>query len=29
LLGDQILDAGEIIEVEPPRRLVIRWHRRN
>ena len=25
LLGDQILDAGEIIEVEPPRRLVIRW----
>ena len=22
---DQIFDAGEIVEVEPPRRLVIRW----
>ena len=25
--GDgQIMDAGEIVEAEPPRRLVIRWH---
>ena len=23
--GGQILDAGEIVEAEPPRRLVIRW----
>src|SRR5437879_13919841 len=22
----QISDAGEIVEAEPPRRLVIRWH---
>ncbi|HEV8261711.1 MAG TPA: SRPBCC family protein [Burkholderiales bacterium] len=22
----QVLDAGEIVEAEPPRRLVIRWH---
>ena len=28
--GDgQILDAGEIVEVEPPRRLVIRWQNQN
>ncbi len=28
--GDgQITDAGEIIEAEPPRRLVIRWQHRN
>jgi len=28
--GDgQILDAGEIVEAEPPRRLVIRWQHRN
>jgi uncharacterized protein YndB with AHSA1/START domain len=28
--GDgRILDAGEIVEAEPPRRLVIRWHHRN
>ena len=25
----QILDAGEIIEAEPPRRLVIRWQHQN
>ncbi len=25
----QILDAGEIIEADPPRRLVIRWHHQN
>jgi len=25
----QILDAGEIIEAEPPRRLVIRWRHQN
>src|SRR5690242_9101032 len=24
-----ILDAGEIIEADPPRRLVIRWHNQN
>src|SRR5215467_13954687 len=23
--GDQILDAGEIVEADPPRRLVLRW----
>ena len=29
LSGDgQILDAGEIVEAEPPRRLVIRWQNR-
>src|SRR5258708_10454904 len=28
--GDgQISDAGEIVEAEPPRRLVIRWHHQN
>jgi uncharacterized protein YndB with AHSA1/START domain len=28
--GDgQILDAGEIVEAEPPRRLVIRWQHQN
>ena len=28
--GDgQILDTGEIIEAEPPHRLVIRWHHQN
>jgi uncharacterized protein YndB with AHSA1/START domain len=28
--GDgQILDAGEIVEADPPRRLVIRWQNRN
>ena len=28
--GDgQISDAGEIVEAEPPRRLVIRWHHEN
>jgi uncharacterized protein YndB with AHSA1/START domain len=28
--GDgQIFDAGEIVEAEPPRRLVIRWHHQN
>ena len=25
----QILDAGEIVEAEPPRRLVIRWQNQN
>jgi uncharacterized protein YndB with AHSA1/START domain len=25
----QILDAGEILEADPPRRLVIRWHHQN
>jgi uncharacterized protein YndB with AHSA1/START domain len=25
----QILDAGEIVEAEPPRRLVIRWRHQN
>jgi uncharacterized protein YndB with AHSA1/START domain len=25
----QVLDAGEIIEAEPPRRLVIRWQHQN
>jgi uncharacterized protein YndB with AHSA1/START domain len=25
----QILDAGEIVEAEPQRRLVIRWHHQN
>jgi uncharacterized protein YndB with AHSA1/START domain len=25
----QLLDAGEIVEAEPPRRLVIRWRNRN
>jgi uncharacterized protein YndB with AHSA1/START domain len=25
----QVLDSGEIIEAEPPRRLVIRWHHQN
>jgi uncharacterized protein YndB with AHSA1/START domain len=25
----QILDAGEIVEAEPPRRLVIRWQHQN
>jgi uncharacterized protein YndB with AHSA1/START domain len=28
--GDgQVLDAGEIVEAEPPRRLVIRWQHQN
>ncbi len=28
--GDgQIMDAGEIVEADPPRRLVIRWHHRS
>jgi uncharacterized protein YndB with AHSA1/START domain len=28
--GDgQVLDVGEIVEAEPPRRLVIRWQNRN
>jgi uncharacterized protein YndB with AHSA1/START domain len=27
--GGQILDAGEIVEAEPPRRLVIRWQHQN
>src|SRR5258708_9529736 len=27
--GGQISDAGEIVEAEPPRRLVIRWHHQN
>ncbi len=28
--GDgRVLDAGEIVEAEPPRRLVIRWHHQN
>lgn len=28
--GDgQIFDAGEIVEAEPPRRLVIRWQHQN
>jgi len=28
--GDgQVLDAGEIVEAEPPRRLVIRWRHQN
>jgi uncharacterized protein YndB with AHSA1/START domain len=28
--GDgRIFDAGEIIEADPPRRLVIRWHHQN
>jgi uncharacterized protein YndB with AHSA1/START domain len=26
---DQVLDAGEIVEAEPPRRLVIRWQNRS
>jgi uncharacterized protein YndB with AHSA1/START domain len=25
----EILDGGEIVEAEPPRRLVIRWQRPN
>jgi uncharacterized protein YndB with AHSA1/START domain len=25
----QILDAGEIVEADPPRRLVIRWQNQN
>jgi len=25
----EIFDAGEIVEAEPPRRLVIRWHHQN
>ena len=30
LLGNgQVLDAGEIVEAEPPRRLVIRWQNQN
>src|SRR5471030_2571627 len=28
-LDGQILDAGEIVEAEPPRRLVIRWQHQN
>src|SRR5215813_6252899 len=24
-----VLDAGEIVEADPPRRLVIRWHHQN
>ena len=27
--GGQVLDAGEIVEAEPPRRLVIRWQNQN
>ena len=27
--GGQICDAGEIVEAEPPRRLVIRWQHQN
>jgi uncharacterized protein YndB with AHSA1/START domain len=27
--GGQVLDAGEIVESEPPRRLVIRWQHQN
>lgn len=27
--GDLILDAGEIVEADPPRRLVIRWRNQN
>jgi uncharacterized protein YndB with AHSA1/START domain len=27
--GGQVVDAGDIIEAEPPRRLVIRWQHRN
>ena len=27
--GDQILDAGQIVESDPPRRLVIRWRNQN
>ena len=27
--GGQIFDAGEIVEAEPPRRLVIRWQHQN
>lgn len=27
--GGQVLDAGEIVEAEPPRRLVIRWTHQN
>ena len=27
--ADQIFDAGEIVEAEPPRRLVIRWEHQN
>jgi uncharacterized protein YndB with AHSA1/START domain len=25
----EVLDAGEIVEADPPRRLVIRWHHQN
>jgi uncharacterized protein YndB with AHSA1/START domain len=25
----EVLDAGEIVEADPPRRLVIRWHHEN
>ena len=27
--GGQVFDSGEILEAEPPRRLVIRWRHRN
>jgi uncharacterized protein YndB with AHSA1/START domain len=27
--GGQVFDAGEIVEAEPPRRLVIRWRHQN
>jgi len=27
--GGQVFDAGEILEADPPRRLVIRWKHRN
>jgi len=27
--GRQITDSGEIVEAEPPRRLVIRWQNQN
>lgn len=27
--GGEVYDAGEIVESDPPRRLVIRWHHRN
>ncbi|HTT12430.1 MAG TPA: SRPBCC family protein [Burkholderiaceae bacterium] len=27
--GGQVFDAGEIVEAEPPRRLVIRWQHQN
>ena len=27
--GGQVFDAGEVVEIEPPRRLVIRWQHQN